>query len=703
MNTEQAVMAWLSTARKKAPGLDMDADALLFHLLGLSAQKQALEASRQQRGTLALFGHSRASKDWLLNALCGESDARLPIAIGEKRLDYFNHINPGHQPCQLALRFTRDTPSPHDEFPLRLRVLREAQLAQVFITHAENCAFRAETFRERLTLLQNLRQPQTTPTVTAEEVATVVRYWQSRVPARVQEVSDHEWYTFVELLPSLDLNARTHAWSLLWGDHQDLTQQWQMLSHALRILGNATDIYAPLSLLVDAFLLPTAEFLAAGCEDDSSVLVQLPGQQTVNISRSTLAILTNELVLCSPCKVLDDVDILDIPASPFDESGTLWASKCHWLLEAYRQQRQPDVLVVCNATPQRSAIPRIANALIQWVEATQPQQDGGLPGLVWAITPQDDRAAHTVQHDEAVQHLVGKPGQRWGALHAFDSNSLARLIEWLSRATLRSTRNRRFDTLMSQHQQAIQMLLSPIFNGKKYHSVQCESMIRALQGQAAHHGELLAGLLPSLERFNAITQVQHSREARVTTQIHAEVDLFAEPKSLALPQKQTHDAGTLAFRLWCQHVRHWGRQQASATQLEISPATLQQLCDTLIAISSQLNLAEQLRHAATQHQANPAQLRAMIGNFISWLGYAGNNTAERPASRAAVGLAIFANPPARTSHRLTQLTEQPVHAASRYVYDWLVALYTRAGECQDDIFELSTPDRLALQHILKVV
>ncbi|MDI5823467.1 hypothetical protein MJI95_37730, partial [Salmonella enterica subsp. enterica serovar Kentucky] len=29
---------------------------------------------------------------------------------------------------------------------------------------------------------------------------------------------------------------------------------------------------------------------------------------------------------------------------------------------------------------------------------------------------------------------------------------------------------------------------------------------------------------------------------------------------------------------------------------------------------------------------------------------------------------------------LTKLDEQPVHAASRYVYDWLVALYTLANE-----------------------
>lgn len=701
MNTEQAVMAWISTTRKKAPGLDMEADALLIHLLGLSAQKHALEAARQQQGTLALFGHSQVSKAWLLNALCGDGDGRLPVTLGEKRLDYFNHMNPGHQHCQMALRFTHDNPSPDDAFPLRLRILREAQLAQVLIAHAESHPLRAETFRQRLALLQNLRQPQMTAAVSAEEIVSAVRYWQSLVPAAQQEVTDSEWYSFVELLPSLDPNARTRAWSLLWGDRPELTHQWQTLSHALHLLGHAGEIFAPLSLLVDTFLLPAEGFLFVGNEDDLSVLVQLPGPQTVNLSRATLALLTFELVLSSPSGVLGDVDILDIPVPPFDESGTLQASKCRWLIEAYRQQRQPDVLVICHATRQRSAIPRIARDLSQWIEATQPQQDSGMPGLVWAITPQDDRDAHTVQHDEAIQHLVGKPGQRWGTLHAFDSNSLARLIEWLARATSTATRKQRFDTLALQHQQAMQLLISPIVNGPKYHSVQSESLIRALQRQAAHHGELLEGLLPSLEHFAGIGEVQHSREARVTSQIHVDVDLFAPPESGTLPQQRTHDVGIQAYRLWCQHLRHWSRQPASASRLGLSSKTLQQLCDTLIAISHSLSLVERLRLAATQHQASPAQLRAMIGNFICWLGYNELNPSERPASRVAIGHAIFARPPARTLQRLTQLDEKPVHAASRYVYDWLVALYTRAGECRNDIFDVPSAERVALQQILQ--
>ncbi len=169
-------------------------------------------------------------------------------------------MNPGHQHCQMALRFTHGNPSPDDAFPLRLRILREAQLAQVLIAHAESHPLRAETFRQRLALLQNLRQPQMTAAVSAEEIVSAVRYWQSLVPAAQQEVSDSEWYSFVELLPSLDPNARTRAWSLLWGDRPELTHQWQTLSHALHLLGHADEIFAPLSLLVDTFLLPAEGF-----------------------------------------------------------------------------------------------------------------------------------------------------------------------------------------------------------------------------------------------------------------------------------------------------------------------------------------------------------------------------------------------------------------------------------------------------------
>jgi hypothetical protein len=52
-------------------------------------------------------------------------------------------------------------------------------------------------------------------------------------------------------VPSLDLSTRASVWSLLWGEQQELTQQWLKLAHVLHQTSHASELAAPLSLLVD--------------------------------------------------------------------------------------------------------------------------------------------------------------------------------------------------------------------------------------------------------------------------------------------------------------------------------------------------------------------------------------------------------------------------------------------------------------------
>ncbi len=148
--------------------------------------------------------------------------------------------------------------------------------------------------------------------------------------------------------------------------------------------GQPPEVMAPLSLLVDAFTLPMDAFLTPGVESDDAVLVHPLTddgyQNAVSIPVATLALLTVELVLNAEQGVLDNVDIIDIPVPSLTPDTPLWASKCRWLLENYRQHRQPDILLVCNATAQRAAIPSTARALLRWVNDTQPTQENKLPG-----------------------------------------------------------------------------------------------------------------------------------------------------------------------------------------------------------------------------------------------------------------------------------------------------------------------------------
>ncbi|EEB8365092.1 virulence effector SrfC, partial [Salmonella enterica subsp. enterica serovar Typhi] len=229
----------------------------------------------------------------------------------------------------------------------------------------------------RLEKWQSLRQPQPVPGVTAEEVATIASFWRSCLPSARQHIDDATWQHFASLLPALDLTTRAHAWALLWGEQPEITQQWLALAHMLQQTGHAGELAAPLSLLVDHFGLPAENFLtqmALTASDTQSDVVVHPVKEgrllnAVSLSLDSLALLTRELVLTVENSVLDNVDLLDIPVAPDSHPHPLWRAKLGWMLAHYRQQIQPDVLVICNALASRSQTSTAARHLLEWVNA----------------------------------------------------------------------------------------------------------------------------------------------------------------------------------------------------------------------------------------------------------------------------------------------------------------------------------------------
>lgn len=436
VNTTQALSAWINENRTLSPLLDDDADALLARLNAAAAGETALRDAVNAPCTIGLYGHSQAAKAHLLAALCGSGNGRLDVRPGDKTLDYFTHINPGHALTSMALRFSPDHSPMDDSFPLCLRIISEAELVQLFIAHTQQQpelrAADKAVIESRVAKWRTLRQPNPVPGITAEEIGGIARFWRSVVPSSQQQMDDALWYQFASLLPQLDLSARASAWSLLWGEQHELTQQWLALAHTLHQTGNASELAAPLSVLVDSFALPTDGFLTPaepGSEEihDEVVVHPWANEQRLNavsIPLATLALITRELVLPVENSVLPSVDILDIPVPGPQDGQPLWRSKCRWLLESYRQRLQPDVLMICNATLERSTTAATARALLNWVKETQSGQEAALPGLVWAITPQDARFTLAQNLDEAVQQLIGKPGQHWGTLQALDASSL---------------------------------------------------------------------------------------------------------------------------------------------------------------------------------------------------------------------------------------------------------------------------------------
>ena len=345
---------------------------------------------------------------------------------------------------------------------------------------------------------------------------------------------------------------------------------------------------------------------------------------------------------------------------------------------------------------------------MNWVKETQPVEESALPGLVWAITPHDARFTTRQNLDETVQHLLGKPGVRWGTLQALDSHSMQRVIEWLSQATLPAQRQKRLSTLKAMLRQELSALmkgyLAPLVEEPGARRTQAENMVRVLQSSAARHGELLEGLLPPLKAFETLLAVQQPREEQVNGLFTDTIDLFAEHAQENASPFQTKDKARLAHKVWINHLRQWSRNDATAARLGLEPAVLQQIADVLVVASYRLNLPQQLQNIVETDKSSAAQLHAVMGNFIGWLGYDRTPAEARPASRIRKGQAIFVTPVVNsTAPRLTRLGEQPVHAATVYVYDWLVALYSRAIENIDfhHPHDVQPAARQALQALLR--
>lgn len=685
-----ALMTWVQTARTTSPLLDDEADALLANLNAASAHFRAIARAQQRPPVLGLYGHSHEGKAHLLRSLVGSADGRIVVNLGDKPVDYLNQINPGHRPLSLALRFVPRPAGFTDGYPLTLRLFSEADLVQLLMLHyhAQPGARAPERLavEQHIQRLRDMSQPQTLPGSRPDEIMQIARHWQTLVPASERHLDDAHWQQLAEIVPTLDLAGRALAWSLFWGEQRELTQHWLELAEALQRLGHAGEVFAPQSLLIDNFSLPVDGFLTESelREDDNADVLVRPVEQgeagpAVNLALSVLNRLCAELVLPVPQQALDDVEVVDIPGFCLIDGVDMALTRRRFLLEWYRKQLQPDVLLICNAAPSRAAIPALSRQLWHWVETTQPAKEDALPGLVWAITPHDARFSDGEHLDEAIQRLLGKPGQRWGTLQALDGRNLQRLTEWLGQALDATHHAGRLAGLRRAGDSRLAQLFSRFNVETQANSdaakAEAEQTVRGLQRIAARHGELLEGLLPA----GLVQQLPQPEAPVITaaprTPFDLNVDLFAAPQMQEEGQQAAPSHGNALHKAWVNHVRHWTRRADVATHFGLTGEALQHLGDILVVTSYRLDLAAALDEA--MHTAARGQAR--LGDFLTWLGYDAIAPASRPASRVQPGATIFAPAPAQHG-RLTKLGEQPAHAATQFVYDWLVALYTRAVE-----------------------
>src|SRR5476649_640156 len=746
VNGVSQAIQWVDDNRPTSPRLHMEADRLKLKLRRQRNKSQNLGISASCNPGIGLYGHSQAGKSYLLNALAAGENGRLETLVGDRVLDYFSHINPGDQATTLVTRFSRQAETQDPQWPISLALLSEAELIK--ITALEAMAQHVLPEWDQQQILAHLhslalhRQPEIIDGLTGDDVVAI---WDmlARIDAKAdKQRALHFWPAAVELAPYLGVDDRARLFSILWNEASHSTAFYRHFAHVLQRLDGATQALAPMSVLVDDHLLPadgimspvtlTADYETESRSHSISIRPVLAGiaGKPVELSLVDSTLLSAELLLpllSAPLETLfEHVDLVVFPTQVDAHTlGHTYSLLSHGLLQAkhasllerYTENQQVNSLLVCTAAGSREAVKPVGKALDHWVKQTQGEnaqvRSQRKPGLLWALTPFDQRITHGEHFDEAVQRFVGTPGDAWGTMLAMDKRGIERMASWLTTEVTQANKLARLSEQRDElrRELADNLLGSWLPSSGEQELAQkqkiAESLLKALQTRAGVHGELLERLLPAREELRRLYLQQfdtpqvavqktgvNAPQVTETFGIGISIDLFSEEPVQAVVTEEPNapavaetDFARKAQHHWINHLRSLPDNAPLVDLLGIGKPGVEMLVEEVITagirmdvVGKLVNILEEtpLSGSSAESQADRQVSRALtvMGDFVAWLGFLNIEESQRPDSRINRGHKIFAKPPKTwsTSQRLTKLTLAPVNNTAFYIYDWLVAL-----------------------------
>jgi len=736
--TVDGALNWVESHQAHSPRLALEADTLRLQLRRARVESHALARQLARPVTLALFGQSQAGKAWLLSEMVGDAQGQLIARLGDKTLNYFQHINPGNLDFAIATRFSHQREAQSGAWPLEMTLLSEAELIRLMLagasadTQPDSAAIDAALQR-----LQRHRQSEMQPGLDSDALVTLWA-WHRRQPDHAEVLDRHFWPQAIELAPWLNVDDRVQLFALLWPQRPALNETLRSLLHLRHQLRHAPRVLAPLSLLVDDASLPAEKLI--GHDADLNELIEVCPVVANRVGKPQsvplgwLALLTLEITLplsSTPRQALyDEADMLELPApgTPADRDqqderarlqardalrASLLEHKRALLPGFYAARQGIDLMLICTAASQRQDADLAASALREWQLQQSATASADKPRLIWAITPHDARYQQSqINVDEAVQRQIGQPGQSWGSMLARDRAGVDRMSSWLQDEMQPEARRDRLALQLSTLQQKLVERLQPWTEASATpeqaarKQAIADTLLKCLQHRTGLHGELLERLQPSREAVRQLwlsqshgsTPSTGGQPAAVEQSyfgIGFEFDLFndepvttAEPRSSSGQRDQQFPQQV--FALWLAHLRQLPESQSLLALLNVDKPTLELLVEELITASFRLQVLSKLQSALneteTQVSAHEARTdrqvsRAMtvLGDFVAWLGFLQRDECERPQSRVNRGSPIFARPPApsvsfSSGQRLTRLSAAPANHTAYYIYDWLVGL-----------------------------
>ncbi|AJJ62020.1 putative virulence factor [Yersinia aldovae] len=579
---------WISTVRRHAARLDIEADHLALKLRRVANKARHLAQTSRNAMTIGFFGHSSAGRKYLISALIADEHGRVATRLGGKTLDFWQQIKPDYQASGLVTRFSHHAVITDEAYPVRLSLLSEQDIARIMATaflldgHQEKAghALDEQYITDHLQQLAMHRQPVAVAGINNDDV---IALWDSLLrhdAVRQKALETHFWPAAVALAPYLSIDDRARLFALLWGESEELTAAYRHFAYTLQHLGHVQQVLAPLGVLVDDTLLPANGIMNVATLSDlntpADVQIQVRpctesnASESVTLSLAELTLLTVELTipLQMPAqeKGFETVDLLDFPnfseksdLPPHAEddcyplANRLSRAKNTYLLERYTDKQQINLLLVCQAVSLRNEVKHIGKALDYWVKETQGEntqvRSRRNPGLIWVLTPFDQRivaekqppifVAKDKNYDEAVQRSVGNPGDSWGTMLAVDQRGVERMIAYLSKEIHRGIKAERISEQLQELQRELvdNLLLGwhqPTFNEAQHKQRIAEILLKTLQTRTGVHGELLERLLPSREELRHLYLFAGQRQQQVGSNEPRKPQINTEPFSIGI-------------------------------------------------------------------------------------------------------------------------------------------------------------------------
>lgn len=686
-----ALLRWISENRNASAMLSDDADTLSLEILRLQHQLTALVPVTDTPPVMALYGHNRQEKSRILKALLGNKEKRINLTLGQRKLDYLEHLIPEHSSPSMAIRFSHDKTVHHEAQDLMLTLLTESELVQLFISHYHRSGhaqpLNSALLYQRLNSVYVHDQPVNSTVMSQQDVTAIIDCHRQITHSPYPQLDDETAFLLVQNIPCMGLNDRANCFSLLWGEDKNLTRQWLDLAAMLTTLNHARQVSTPLSLLVDRYLLST-EALMLPTEENTAEeipevtvfpLLPAPQNEAVTLPVSLLALLTVELILPLPDAASKEhfyeADIIDIPVYQEPEHPLLIQSKAQFIADICRQRYRPGVVLISQSVAKTADIHPVASMFYRWQKYSPFK-------IVW-LTSSTRQMATAYDNEERLRTLLTAAGITCELFSADGSHSTHSMLTWIKHILASETKIDSEKKEIYQHMERLFSLYNSV--GEEQHVLQTENVLRVLQKQASRLGDLAEDLMPpktAVQRLCAFYQKETSSSPAIFSD---DINLLDDPQeNLVFADEEPRSSlATSLHRLWVNYLRYWATREDTVAGPLLSRELRMALAETLIVASYRLSLHEKLAQESTRNNGSPILMVSgtmqVFSRFITWLGYAGMPLGQRPVSRWNQGTPLFTRPQILNT-RLTRLDEHPQHAATAWVYDWLTGLLALARE-----------------------